>query len=306
MGTEARIVLFARDRALADAAATAAYHRIAQIDRALSDYRVDSEVAAVAAAAGQRAATVGDDFLRVLAVALDIARETGGAFDPTAGPLTALWREARRAGRMPDDSAVARATRLVGWQRVHLDTLARTVRLATPGMRLDFGGIAKGFAADAAIDALTKHGAPSALVAFGGEIVAGDPPPGEQGWAIDAAGADAVGDSRRIAHAAISASGDTEQFIEIDGVRHSHVLDPRTGRPLTDRVAITVFAADGMTADAFATAAGVLDSAALAAFIAGHPLVRFEVRRLARRSGPGNVYDIQKRRQPGRRPDHAR
>jgi thiamine biosynthesis lipoprotein len=282
MGTEARVVLFARDRAHADSAAAAAFDRIAHIDRALSDYRMDSEVAAIAAAAGDTAVVVGDDLLRVLAVALAIARETGGAFDPTAGPLTALWREARRAGRMPDDSAVARATRLVGWRRVHLDTLAHTVRLARPGMRLDFGGIAKGFAADQALEVLRARGAARALVAFGGEVVAGDPPPGEAGWDITIADAGTGSASRRIANAAISSSGDAEQFIEIGGVRHSHVLDPRTGRPLTHGVAVTVLAPDGMTADAFATAAGVLDSAARAAFLRRHPSVRFDVRRLAR------------------------
>lgn len=278
MGTEARIVLYARDRAHADSAAAAAFDRIAEIDRALSDYRLDSEVAAVAAAAGDSAVIVGDDFVRVLTAALEVARTTAGAFDPSAGPLTALWREARRAGHMPHDTAVARALALVDWRCVHLDPARRTVRLEKPGMRLDFGGIAKGFAADEAIAVLRSRGAPRSLVVFGGEIVAGDPPPGEAGWQIALGG----GAQRSLANVAISSSGDAEQFIEIGGVRYSHVLDPRTGRPLVDGIAATVIAPDGITADALATAVTVLDSADRATFIADRPWADFHIRRPGR------------------------
>lgn len=274
MGTEARIALYARDPSAADSAAAAAFARIAEIDRALSDYRVDSEVAAVEAAAGDSAVVVGEDFMRVLTAALDLARATAGALDPTAGPLTRLWREARRAGRAPPDSAVEQALALVDWRCVRLDRAARTVRLDRPGMRLDFGAIAKGYAADEALRALRAAGAPRSLVVFGGEIVAGDPPPDRDGWTV----ALTDGAERLVANGAVSTSGDAEQFVEIGGVRYSHVIDARDGRPLTDGATATVLAPDGMTADALSTAVTVLDSAALAAFIADRPWAAILVR----------------------------
>jgi thiamine biosynthesis lipoprotein len=278
MGTEARLVLFARDRTHADSAAAAAFARIARIDRALSDYRIDSEVATVAAAAGDSAVVVSQDFVHVLSAALDLARATGGAFDPTAGPLTSLLREARRAHRPAADSAVARALALVNWRCVRLNPAERTVRLDRPGMRLDFGGIAKGFAADEALAALRAHEAPRSLVVFGGEIVAGEPPPGRPGWTVTLDD----GTERLLARRALSTSGDAEQFLEIGGVRYSHVIDARDGRPLTSRITATVLAPDGMTADALATAVTVLDSAARVPFIAERPWAEFLVRNAGR------------------------
>lgn len=274
MGTEARLVLYATTPAAADAAASAAFARIGGLDRVLSDYRMDSELSGLAAAAGESSIAVSDDLLRVLRHALDIARETAGAFDPTAGPLSVVWREARRARRLPADTALARARSLVGWWRVSVDAGVRTVRLDATGMRLDLGGIAKGFAADEALAVLRAHGTARALVAIGGEIVVGHPPPGRAGWPI-AVGS--MADTIELVNAAVSSSGDTEQFVEIDGVRYSHVLDPRTGRPLTSRLAATVVASDGMTADAFATVVTVLDPAARAAFMARHTEARFHL-----------------------------
>jgi thiamine biosynthesis lipoprotein len=280
MGTEARITLHARTTDEADAAAAAAFDRISALDRALSDYRVDGELAVLAAEAGGAPVAVSDDLLHVLDAALDLASETDGAFDPTAGPLSLLWREARRAGLDVEPSALAKAEALVDWSRVALDPENGTVRLEKPGMRVDLGAIAKGHAADQALATLRRHGISSALVVFGGEIVASDPPPGADGWRIALIHADSAHAGLHIANEAISTSGDTEQYIEREPVRLSHVFDPRTGEPLTSRIVATVIARDGITADAFATAATVLDSAARARFIARHPSARFYVRRV--------------------------
>src|SRR5579862_5301967 len=120
-----------------------------------------------------------------------------------------------------------------------------------PGMRLDLGGIAKGYADDEVQKVLKQHGIKRALVEMGGDIVVSDPPPGSKGWEIlvPNAGIDHAPDKLYFANQAISTSGDTEQFVVIGGVRYSHVVDPHTGQALTSRVQVTVIAPDGLTSD---------------------------------------------------------
>jgi thiamine biosynthesis lipoprotein len=136
-----------------------------------------------------------------------------------------------------------------------LDPKTRTVDLTVAGMRLDLGGIGKGYAGDEAILILREHGVASALFEAGGDIVLSDAPPDRpEGWLIE------TQDGRKIslADAAVSTSGHTEQFVEIDGVPYSHVVDPRTGIGLTNQFAATIIAKRGITADALSTAATVL------------------------------------------------
>jgi thiamine biosynthesis lipoprotein len=127
-------------------------------------------------------------------------------------------------------------------------------------MRLDFGGIAKGYAADEMVKALRSGGHSRCLVAAGGDIVAGEPPPDASAWdvAIAPLGPGDLPPTLRLANAAVSTSGDAEQFVEIAGRRYAHIVDPKTGLGLTDRLAVTVVAPDGTTSDALATAAAVL------------------------------------------------
>ena len=273
MGTEVRILLYAEQEAGAAAAAGEAFHRIAQLDSLFSDYRTDSEIAQLAFVAGAEPLVVSDELIIVMQRALGLARETDGAFDPSVGPLTALWRNARRTGTQPDSLDLARAALLVDWQAIELDTVARTIRLARPGMRLDLGGIAKGHAADEALEILRTHGFPRALVSFGGEIVAGEAPPGEAGWTVRS---DLLPDSTFVlANRALSVSGDTEQFLVVEGVRYSHVIDIGTRRGLANGASATVLARDGMTADALATAVSLLAGERQLRFVAAHPEATF-------------------------------
>ncbi len=122
--------------------------------------------------------------------AVEIARATDGAFDPTVGPLVLLWREARQTARMPDASAIARAREAVGWRRIEFDKSRRAVRLSRPDMRLDLGGIAKGYILEEALHTLRGAGVRRALIEAGGDIVVGDAPPDRDGWRIDVIGAD--------------------------------------------------------------------------------------------------------------------
>jgi thiamine biosynthesis lipoprotein len=258
MGTTARIVVFARDRSSAEAAAQAALARIGALDALLSDYRDDSEIAELGRAAAGPPVAASPDLLAVLAQAQDLARRSGGAFDVTVGPLSRLWRRARRTGDLPDAGELAAARALVGMGLLDLDLRAGSARLKRAGMRLDLGGIAKGYAADQALDVLRAAGLPRALVTLGGEVVAGSPPPGLSGWtvAVRTPGSDVA--PLLLAEAAASTSGDEQQWVEIAGVRYSHVLDPRTGQALTGRRSVTVVAPSGLEADGLATAVSVM------------------------------------------------
>ena len=280
MGIEARIVLYAPGEEAAARAARAGFARIALLDSLLSDYRVDSELNRLSAASGGPPVRVSEELFFVLSRAQEIARLSDGAFDVTSGPLVRLWREARRTGVLPSPEQRREASARSGWSYLVLDSAARTARLLRPGMQLDLGGIAKGYAADEALAALRAEGVERALVELGGDIVAGAPPPGAGGWRV--ALFDAAGSAPwpPLAHAALSTSGDTEQFVEIGGVRYSHVVDPATGLGLTGRVAASVLAPDGITADALSTALTVLGVERGEAVAARFPGARVLVREL--------------------------
>jgi thiamine biosynthesis lipoprotein len=204
---------------------------------------------------------ISDDLFTVLQKAEELSKKSEGAFDVTVGPVVQLWRLARRTQELPDPKEFAQAREKVGYKKVRLDPAKKTVRLLTPGMQLDLGGIAKGFAADEALKLLRdKFGIKQALVAAAGDITCGDPPPGKDGWTVEIA---PIAKSQKprtltLANASVSTSGDLEQFVEIKGVRYSHVLDPRTGLGLTGRRSVTVIAPRGIDADSMTKAVSVL------------------------------------------------
>ena len=283
MGTTFRVVLYAADKATAKKAADAAFARVAELDAIMSDYKKDSELMRLCKRFATDAAPpvkVSDDLFFVLQKADELSKRSGGAFDVTVGPVVQLWRLARRTQELPDAKEFAAARAKVGYTKVKLDPAKKTVQLLTPGMQLDLGGIAKGYAADAALKLLRdKFGITRALVAAYGDIACGDPPPGAGGWTVDIAPIAKSQKPRRLtlANAAVSTSGDLEQFVEIAGVRYSHVLDPTTGLGLTGRRSVTVIAPDGTTADSMTKAVSVLpreramklveDTPAVAAYI---------------------------------------
>ncbi|WP_232069805.1 FAD:protein FMN transferase [Gemmata massiliana] len=264
MGTTFRIVLYAPDKAAAKKASDAAFARVGELDGIMSDYKKDSELMLLCKEFATEVGApvkVGEDLFLVLRKADELSKKSDGAFDVTVGPVVQLWRLARRTQRLPDPKEFDAARAKVGYKKVQLDATKQTVQLLTPGMQLDLGGIAKGYAADEALKLLRdKFGIKQALVAAYGDIACGDPPPGEDGWKVDIAPIAKSQKTRplKLANAAVSTSGDLEQFVEIGGVRYSHVLDPKTGLGLTGRRSVTVIAPNGTTADSMTKAVSVL------------------------------------------------
>lgn len=259
MGVPVRLVLYASDERVARAAARAAYARVADLEDKMSDYRAESEVRRLQLRAREWV-VVSPELFEVLSRAVQIARLSDGAFDPTVGPFVALWRESRRDRQLPTRVTLDSARQRVGWRKVSLDSVRRAVRLESEGMQIDLGAIAKGYMLQAALDVLRARGARRALLEAGGDIVVGDAPPGRSGWHIEVphAGSKMVRASSALTNAAISTSGPSEQFVEIAGVRYSHVVDPQTGYGLTNPYEATVIAPEGAVADALSTALSVL------------------------------------------------
>lgn len=255
MGTLVRIQLYAPDEQAARRAFRAAFDRIAALDRALSDYRDDSELNLFCRAAPGHAAEISEDLYRVLAAAQQLAMESGGAFDVTQGPVIRLWRQARRNRTLPDARALSEAQSRSGFRKLHLNDADRTATLDLANMQLDLGGIAKGYAADEALAVLGRMGITSAMVEASGDLAFSHAPPGERGWKIG------LGTPERmleLTDGAVSTSGDTEQYFELNGKRYSHIIDPATGQALTDGAMVSVIARRGIIADSLATALCVL------------------------------------------------
>lgn len=267
MGTKVTIILYATDSGSANRGLRAAFSRIRQLDERLSDYRSDSELSRLSRSAPADASSpsrpfqVSSDLWRILAYSAQLSQRTEGSFDITVGPLTRLWRRARRRQAMPSEERLAEARAAVGYEYVRLDGKRRTATLLRPNMRLDLGGIAKGFATDEALKTLQGLGIERALVNAGGDMAMGRAPPDRPGWRIGIAPLDADQTPSRFLYlqqCAIATSGDAWQSVEIDGRRYSHIVDPRTGLGLTTRSSVTVVAPNGMIADGLASALSVL------------------------------------------------
>ncbi|MBL9114752.1 MAG: FAD:protein FMN transferase [Verrucomicrobiaceae bacterium] len=255
MGTQFRIACHGEPE-IASKAMEEAFRCVSELEKVLSDYSPESEVTHLNQSLGNFVASPA--LFDCLQRSLHLAQRTDGAFDFTLGHFTQLWRRSRRKGVLPDDSVIVERRQKTGYQFVQLNPQIRSVTLLREGMQLDFGGIGKGYAADQALKVLRQHGISSAIVAGSGDYAIGDPMPGESGWKVTLRAFDGDLFTVRLSNCGVSTSGDVHQFAEIDGVRYSHIVDPKTGLGLTSFVAASVIADDAATSDALATAACVM------------------------------------------------
>jgi thiamine biosynthesis lipoprotein len=255
MGTLVRIKLYADTQAQAAQAFEAAFARIHELDEMLSDYQPESELNRVTRQPPETPVPVSADLYRILEASQELAESSSGAFDVTIGPLSHLWRDARKQGHPPDPQAIKEARARTGFHKLHLDPKNRTARFDEARMQLDAGGIAKGYAADCALAVITKLGISSALVAASGDLAFSNPPPGRRGWKIRL---EANGQVLELANAAASTSGDAEQHLDSDGARYSHIIDPATGIGLTRDIVVSIVAPNGITADGLTKVVSVL------------------------------------------------
>ena len=263
MGVDVKLTLYAPSEATANDAARRAFDRVAALERVFSDYVPESEAMRLCRdATPNHAVAVSPELFTVLQAAQGLSKRSDGAFDVTIGPVIKLWRRARRMKQLPDPQLLAETKALVDYRQIALDPRQKTVRLLRPGLQLDFGGIAKGYAAQEALQTLKAAGVSRSLVSVSGDLAAGDAPPDAPGWKIAVAPLDRADGPPirwlRLVNAAVSTSGDATQFVEIGGVRYSHIVDLRTGVGMTQRIGVTVIAPTGLQADGVDTTAALL------------------------------------------------
>lgn len=243
-------------------AVDAAFDEVDRIDRLMSHYKPDSPLSRLNRGAAKAPVKTDPELFDFLAECLRYSRESNGAFDITVGPLMKAWGFFRGEGRMPGEQELAKARRNVGFQHVILDEKARTVFFDQPGIELDLGGIAKGYAVDRAVALLKQRGINSALVSAGGSTIygLGAPPPSglpsglnATGWEVklqDPVAPDKTALTVRLKDQALSVSGSYEKFFELGGRRYSHIMDPRNGRPVEGVLSVAVVTNSGTAGDA--------------------------------------------------------
>lgn len=269
MAVPVRLVFYAESEDAAKSARDAVYGRFDELNEMMSDYNPESEMVRACRRSGETGEPVeiSETLYDVLVRARQIGELTSGAFDISVSPIVKLWRRSRMFGKRPPEDYLSQAKELVGsenWELRSTETESGnkyTLRILKKNVRLDLGGIAKGYAIDEGFRILNERGITSALIDAGGDIRAGSPPPGKDGWTIGGLSLskdEGAAFYLNVSDAAIASSGDTFQYFEIDGVRYSHIIDPRTCEPLTRHSVVSVLAPDAATADALASGVSVL------------------------------------------------
>lgn len=258
MGSPFKLVFYASDDSLAQKAAQSAFKRIEQLNEIMSDYADGSEINRLSAQSGSgRWIPVSKDLFAILTISQDISRKTKGAFDVTVGPIVQLWRRAIRQRTFPSKKEIAEARSKIGFHKMKLDSAGQQVLLTQAGMRLDIGGLGKGFAAEEAIKVLKTYGIKSVMMDAGGKVVLTHAPPGSNGWKIVVSNGNDSLKTLELANTTLATSGPTYRHLDFKGVRYSHIVNPKTGIGLRFHVRTTVIASNGTVSDALATAFSV-------------------------------------------------
>jgi thiamine biosynthesis lipoprotein len=273
MGTFANLKAIAKDNHTAKKCVETAFAELKKVDKLMSDYKSDSEISEVNRDAFKRAVEVSVPTFEVLQKSAEFSRLSEGAFDITIAPLAEVWRSAGEVNSVPTEAELAAARSKVGYEKLILDANEMTVRFAVDGMKLDLGGIAKGYAIDRAIEAMQAGGAVGGMVDVGGDIRCfGKPPRGKKSWRIGlenpaelkgsdqslSAGASTILLILELNNAAIATSGGYRRFVLVEGKEYSHIVDRDTAKSAEGLSSVTIISQNAINADALATAVSVM------------------------------------------------
>lgn len=249
MGTEVRVELWHEDAAVARTAMDAVMDEMHRIDALMSPFKPDSELSRINREAAQKPVVISQEMFDLIARSLEFSKLSGGAFDITFSSVGYLYDY--REHIKPSDAEIAKALPGVNYRHLQLDRKRRSIHFARSGVRIDLGGIAKGYAVDNCIALLKKRGITNAIVTAGGDSrLLGD----RRGrpWKVgirDPRRRDDVAMVLQLVDVAISTSGDYERYFEVDGVRHHHILNPKTGKSASGVRSVTVIGPDGVTTE---------------------------------------------------------
>ena len=263
MASSFTIIFYDNDSTHASMVAKNCFSLVDSLASIFSDYIDTSELTRLSKSSGS------GNYVRLSPALYDIMvksqnawKKSKGSFDITLGPVVRLWRQARRDRKIPSATDISDKLKLVGFDKVRLRRRDHAAKLKVPGMQLDLGGIAQGYIAQKVLDRTRDLSISSALVDVSGDIAMSDPPPGKAGWTIgvNLPRSTYQLQSRNlvVSNCTVSTSGDVYQYIEENGVRYSHIVDPRTGYGVTHQRNVTVIAPDATTADWLATSCSIL------------------------------------------------
>ena len=259
MGTRFTVAAYGSKRGFVASVTASAFEQLRRADRMLSNYRPESELSLINRHAAEGPWKVSEPMADLLARCLDYSRLSEGGFDMTVGPLMRAWGFFRDSGRLPSNREISRALRSVGYQLVELDRRRRTVRFLRRGVELDPGGMGKGYAVDRMAAVLREAGVERFFISAGdSSLYAGEAPPSEErGWRVrirDGGDESAARPELYLRKESLSTSGSYGKFFEVDGKRYSHLMNPRTGRPVEGMVSVSVIAETTLDSEVWATA----------------------------------------------------
>ena len=237
-----------------------------EMDDRFSDYSAESEVSKFNKQGSHIPFKISSELLELLTISQILYYKTSASFEPAAGALTQLWRLSRKSKRLPDQKTLSLAIKASSFASLIIDRKKKTLTKKDHLTRLDFGGIAKGYTADKMLNYLQEHDLKSCSISAGGDVIVGNPPPGRLYWIIRI---NPFGDSNsetmrvKLSNAAVSTSGNVEQFIQVGGKKYSHIVNPKNGLGLTTNHATVVISNKGSMSDALATSISILGKSGL-------------------------------------------
>ncbi len=262
MGSPFHLILITDDSVKAVSIAGKAFQLVDSLNQVFSDYDTSSELSRLNDQAGTHPVKVSPALWDILLLSKKAYHASHGAFDITVAPLSTLWRTARKQHLFPNGDSIHTALQRIGFSKLSLNLRRHTIFIPGKGMRLDLGGIAKGYTAQLVAQFLQKNGIKKYLVDAGGDMVMGEAANETGGWLvginIPETTDELLQDKLLLKNKAVATSGDVYQYIENNGQKYSHIIDPRTGYGITTRRNVTVIADTGATADWLATAASIL------------------------------------------------
>ena len=262
MGSAFNLIIVSTDSNKANHLARKSYELVDSLSHIFSNYDSSSELSKINASAGLLPYKMSTAMLDLVQKSQYAYIQTKGAYDISIGPLSSLWRNARKAKLFPEASTVIATKKLVGFAQVKINKRLGTIFLPNADMQLDFGGIAKGYIAQWVINYLKANGIQQALADAGGDIVMSGAPLNQKGWLIGVnlpeTTDDLLNKKLQLSNCSVATSGDVYQFIEYKGVKYSHIINPLTGYGVTNLRNVTIIAKTGATADWLATACSIL------------------------------------------------
>ncbi|MEJ2008398.1 MAG: FAD:protein FMN transferase, partial [Acidobacteriota bacterium] len=275
MGTVFTLVAYGSNSTYLAEVASQVFAEIDRLDDQMSNYKPDSELSLINREAARHAVIVEPGLFKLIQRSLQYSRETGGGFDITVGPLMKAWGFFRGRGQLPSQPELAQVLKRIGYEHVKLDAATRTIRFDEPGIEIDLGAIAKGYAVEQAVEILRANGIKQALISSGtSSIYALGSPPEENGWKIsvrnplDRSKAACV---LRLQNLSLSVSGDYEKFFKLGGKIYAHIMDPHTGMPVENMLSTAVISPSATDADALSTSFFVEGQGPTHTFLDHHP-----------------------------------